>query len=52
MRRAYAELWKTFHIEGYYEGIVEFDDMPENFQELREFIDSVEAAPTQESVAE
>jgi hypothetical protein len=52
MRRAYAELWKTFHIDGYYEGIVEFEDMPEYFEELREFIDSVEAAPAQDRAAE
>jgi hypothetical protein len=52
MRRAYAELWKTFHIDGYYEGIVEFEDMPEYFEELREFIDSVEAAPAQDRVTE
>ena len=25
---------QTFHINGYYEGIVEFDDMPRNFVEL------------------
>jgi hypothetical protein len=52
MRRAFRSLRDTFHIDGYYEGIVEFEDMPEYFEELRGFIDSVEAAPTQESVAE
>ena len=42
MRRTYNDLWKTFHIDGYYEGIVEFDDMPGYFEELEEFIDQVE----------
>jgi hypothetical protein len=42
MRRAYNDMWKTFHIDGYYEGIVEFDDMPEILDELEEFIESIE----------
>ena len=46
MRRAFIDLRQTFHIDGYYEGIVEFDDMPMYFQELEEFIDRVQAAQT------
>jgi hypothetical protein len=41
MRRAFAEMRQTFHIDGYYEGIVEFDEMPERLDELEEFIDAV-----------
>ena len=41
MRRSYSELWKTFHVDGYYEGIVEFDEMPERFEELEEFIEAI-----------
>ena len=41
LRRAYNDLWKTFHIDGYYEGIVEFDDMPDYFDELEEFINQI-----------
>ena len=48
MRRDFQSLRNTFHIDGYYEGIVEFDDMPEYFDELREFIDRVEQAPQEE----
>ena len=42
LRRSYNDLWKTFHVDGYYEGIVEFDEMPERFEELEEFLDSIE----------
>ena len=41
MRRSYNDLWKTFHVDGYYEGIVEFDEMQERFDELEEFIDAI-----------
>ena len=44
MRRSYNELWKTFQADGYHEGIVEFDEMPERFEELEEFIDVIEAS--------
>ena len=44
MRRNYNDLWKTFHVDGYYEGIVEFDEMQERFDELEEFIDAIEAS--------
>jgi hypothetical protein len=42
MRRAYESLRTTFHIDGYYEGIVEFEDMPDYLDELGEFIDRAE----------
>ena len=47
MRRNYNDLWKTFHVDGYYEGIVEFDEMPERFDELKEFIESIESSVRQ-----
>ena len=47
MRRSYNDLWKTFHVDGYYEGIVEFDEMPDRFAELEEFIDSIESSAVQ-----
>ena len=42
MRRAYIAMRQTFHIDGYYEGIVEFDDMPGYLDELEEFIETVD----------
>ena len=50
MRRAYNDLLKTFHIDGYYEGIVEFDDLPGYFEELEEFIGQVEVAESSDGV--
>ena len=47
MRRSYIELWKTFHVDGYYEDIVEFDEMPERFDELEEFIEAMESSTRQ-----
>ena len=44
MRKEYIVIRQTFHINGYYEGIVEFDDMPRNFEELEEFIQRLEAS--------
>ena len=44
MVRAYIYIRQTFHIDGYYEGILEFDDMPRYLDELDEFIESVESA--------
>ncbi len=44
MRKSYDSMWKTFHVDGYYEGIVEFDEMQERFEELEEFIQSIEAS--------
>lgn len=52
MRMAFQSLGKTFHIDGYYEGILEFEDMPEYFDELQEFIDLVEAEPSREAPPE
>ena len=43
MRRHYDRMRTTFHIDGYYEGIVEFDDMPDHFDELEEFIEGIES---------
>ena len=50
MRRTYNDLWKTFPIDGYYEGIVEFDDMPGYFEELEEYVDHVEVAESTDGV--
>ena len=44
MVKNYVYIRQTFHIDGYYEGIVEFDDMPRYFDELEEFIESIEAS--------
>ena len=42
MRRAYLEMRETFHIDGYYDASVDFDEMPRHFSELEEYIDSIE----------
>ncbi|MYC39149.1 MAG: hypothetical protein F4X66_19905 [Chloroflexi bacterium] len=42
MRRAYLEMRETFHIDGYYDASVDFDDMPRHFSELEEYIDAME----------
>jgi len=39
----YVSLRETFHIEGYYGGLLDFEDMPEYFEELREFIETIRA---------
>ena len=44
MRKALESLRTTFHIDGYYEGILEFEDMPGYFDELKEFTDLVDLA--------
>lgn len=44
MRRAYLEMRETFHIDGYYDASVDFDDMPRHFSELEEYINEIEAA--------
>ena len=41
MRKSYDSMWKTFHVDGYYEGIVEFDEMQDRFDELEEFIETI-----------
>ncbi len=42
MVKNYIYVRQIFHINGYYEGIVEFDDMPRHFSELEEYIDQIE----------
>ena len=42
MVKDYIYIRQTFHINGYYEGIVEFDDMPRYFNELDEYINEIE----------
>ena len=37
----YIYIRQMFHISGYYEGIVEFDDMPRYFEELEEYIEQI-----------
>ena len=44
MQREYGSLWKTFRVDGYCEGIVEFDEMPDRFDELEEFIEAIESS--------
>ena len=44
MRRRYDRMRTTFHIDGYYEGIIEFDDMPDHLDELEEFIAAIESS--------
>lgn len=44
MTKDYIYLRQTFHLDGYYDGIVEFDDMPGYLDELEEFIDSIAAS--------
>ena len=52
LSRTFVYLRQTFHVDGYYEGIVEFEDMPDYFDELEEFIDLVEAEPPREVLPE
>ena len=42
MRRAYLEMRETFHIDGYYDASVDFDEMPRHFIELEEYINAIE----------
>ena len=44
MRRAYNDMRQIFHISGYYDGIVEFDDMPRYLTDLEEYIDAIESS--------
>ena len=44
LRRAYIEMRQTFHIFGYYEGILEFENVPRYFGELEGYINDIEAA--------
>ena len=50
MIKDYIYIRQRFHINGYYEGIVEFDDMPLHFSELEEYINNIEAAGRNGSV--
>ena len=50
MRRAFIDLRQTFHIDGYYDGNVGFDDMPGYLEELEEFIDQVEVPESSDGV--
>lgn len=43
LRKSYKSFRTTFHTDGYYEAIVSFDDMPENFDELAEFIATIQS---------
>ena len=52
MRRAYESLRSTFHIAGYYEDIVEFEDMPEYFDEIKEFIEQIALGDAQGTTQE
>ncbi len=42
MRRDYLEMRETFHIDGYYDASVDFDEMPRHFNELEEYIAQIE----------
>ena len=46
MRVAFLEMRETFHINGYYEGSVSFDEMSRYLDELEEYIDSIAAFAT------
>ena len=44
MRRDYLEMRETFHIDGYYDAALDFDEMPRHLSELEEYINGIEAA--------
>ena len=44
VRRAYADICKSFHVDGYYDSIVDFDEMPARLDELEQSIDSIAAS--------
>ena len=44
LAKTYIYLRQTFHIDGYYEGILEFEDLPQYLDELAEFIESIASA--------
>ena len=44
MVKDYINIRQMFHINGYYEGIVEFEDMPRHFSELEAYINDIEAS--------
>ena len=41
MSREYTYMRQTFHVDGYYGGIVDFDHMPGYLDELNEFIEAI-----------
>jgi hypothetical protein len=41
MRKEFINMRQTFHVEGYYGGVVDFDMMPMHLEELDEFIEIV-----------
>ena len=41
MRRGYLEMRETFHIDGYYDASLDFDEMPRHLNELEEYINSI-----------
>ena len=43
MRVAFLQMRETFHIDGYYEGTVGFDEMSQYLDELEEYINDIEA---------
>lgn len=45
MRREFNNMRQTFHVDGYYGGIVDFDLMPLYLDELNEFIELVAGWP-------
>ena len=40
-RKEFNDMRQIFHVDGYYGGIVDFDDMPRHLEELDEFIETV-----------
>jgi len=42
MRKEYSYLRDRVHIEGYYEGTLDFDEMPEYLDDIKEYIKSIE----------
>ena len=42
MRVAFLEMREPFHIDGYYEGTVGFDEMSQHLDELEEYINAIE----------
>ena len=43
MRRHYHEMREMFHIDGYYDASLDFDEMPRHLRELDEYINEIEA---------
>lgn len=44
MRRDYLEMRETFHIDGYYDAALDFDEMPRHLSELEEYINGIAEA--------